>query len=1074
MSDNFFIESPVDPELKGVQPKVISHLEQYCHYSYIGNFKEQDNGPIRHEILYKYLVAKQNCTDKQAKEVIQKLAETIYCSRKEDLYKANKNVYSALRYGVPAKNGRSHQTKWLIDWAHPESNTYEVAEEVSIACTNEYLNHVRPDIVLYVNGIALVVLELKKSTVSAKDGIHQNIRNQDISPSFFAMPQLLLAGNPSEGLFYGTTLTPEKYWLKWKEPAGQAFPDASQTEPSTNLWDECAPFSTEFSQREIPNMFYRSLMQMLTPPRLLEFIHDLTVFDGGIKKVARPNQCFALKALQQRVKRHQGGIIWHSQGSGKSLSMVWMAQWIKETQENARVVIITDRDELDKQITNGFIDAGEHPYRATSGSDLLNVLDHNDYHLICTLIHKFGSPANKDFAPDEILLRGERNVEQYMAALARNLPPKFKAKGNIFVFVDECHRTQGGLLNKAMRTIMGEDVMMIGFTGTPLLKSQKGILNSYENFGAYIHTYKFDEAVEDGVILDLRYEARNIDQELSDSKALDKLFDTQTQGLTPKAKEELQKRWATMQNIYSSRDRKAQIVKSINYDFLTVPCLKGHWGNAILVAASIYDAFRYWELFMDNVRYHGHVAVVSSLDAEMPGLEDSYSGESESEQEFKQRMLKKMCGDTPVKEFEERVKQQFVKEPGQMWILIVVDKLLTGFDAPPATYLYIDKKMEDHGLFQAICRVNRLCEQKEYGYIIDFQQLFESIEGAISDYTNGAFSGFAPEDVEGLMQSRIVQGRKDLEAAQERCRLLAEPVAQPRKEDEFFDYFGFNQAETPVEEQESEIIRNAQKRDEFYDACNNLVRSFRAIFMQMSEAGYTSEEAANILREVKCFDDIRVSLMHRCGDYLDLKRYDAEMRLLLDDYIEAHNAIKVEELSDFSFLELISEDAETIEGKSSDTQKLLGGENGVAETIAANVRRVINRKKESNPEEYRLFSERLNRLLEERKQSAISYRDFLAEIRKLVEEMRGRQKRDPRLDTEGKVALYENCGYDIDFALLLYDVIKRYAKFNFRNNNTRLKMLRNAIIEAIADNQKADKKVNAEEILSIVIANDEF
>ena len=1072
MIDNFFAKRPVDPE-RDVQLKVLQHLDQYCHYTYIGFLKNQDNAPIRRETLMRYLMEKQSCTERQAKEALNKLLDAAHCVRPQDLYAANKNVYNVLRYGVSVSTNRNnHTTKWLIDWVHPENNIYEVAEEVSVPCNHPDISHLRPDVVLYVNGIAMVVLELKKSTVSAKDAIRQNIRNQELIPGFFAVPQLLLAGNPSEGLYYATTQTPEKFWLKWKEPTGQAYPDAAFAEPSNNLWDECPPFVSRFEQKDIPNELYRSLMQMLTPPRLLEFVHDLTVFDGGIKKVARPNQYFALKAMQQRVKRRQGGIVWHSQGSGKSLSMVWMAQWIKETQEDARVVIITDRDELDRQITNGFIDAGEHPYRATSGSNLLDALDKNEHHLICTLIHKFGSPANKDVAPDEIILRGERSLEQYMEALARNLPANFKAKGNIFVFIDECHRTQGGLLNKAMRAIMGEDVMMIGFTGTPLLKSQKGILNSYENFGPYIHTYKFDEAVEDGVVLDLRYEARNIDQNLSDSTALDKLFETQTQGLTPKAKEELQQRWATMQRIYSSRDRKTQIVKSINYDFLTIPCLRGHWGNAILVAASIYDAFTYWEMFRKNIRYHEHVAVVSSLEAEMPGLEEAYSGESESEQEYKQRMLKEMCGDTPVKEFEERVKTQFVKEPGKMWLLIVVDKLLTGFDAPSATYLYIDKKMEDHNLFQAICRVNRINgERKDYGYIVDFKQLFESIEDAISDYTSGAFSGYEAEDVKGLMESRIVQGRKDLEAAIERCRLLAEPVAMPRNEDNFFDYFGFNQANTPAEEQEAEIIRNAQKRDEFYDACYRLVRTFRAISMQMNEAGYSSKEAADILREVKNFDDVRIALMHRCGDYLDLKRYDAEMRMLLDDYIEAHDAIKMDELSDFSFLELVIEDnsddeEETVKGK-------VGGENGVAETIAANVRRVINRKKEANPEEYKRFSQRLNRLLEERRQAAISYREFLAEIRVLVEELRSKNQPDPRLDTEGKRSLYDNCGKDVEFALFLYDVIKQNAKYNFRNNKMRKLILLSAIKNAIIEQQKAGK-INPEEILNIVIANEEF
>ena len=348
------------------------------------------------------------------------------------------------------------------------------------------------------------------------------------------------------------------------------------------------------------------------------------------------------------------------------------------------------------------------------------------------------------------------------------------------------------------------------------------------------------------------------------------------------------------------------------------------------------------------------------------------------------------------------------------------------------------------------------------------------LQGVITnaDFDDDQKLGKDKDKVETISRLIAVFENKDLEAAQERCRLLAEPVAQPRKEDEFFDYFGFNQTTTPTDEQEAEIIRNAQKRDEFYDACNRLVRTFRAISMQMSEAGYSSQEASDILREVKYFDDVRMALMLRCGDYLDLKRYDAEMRALLDDYIEAHDAVKMDELSDFSFLEIIQTDEDSDEEESNLTN-VVGSEKGVAETIAANVRRVINRKKESNPEEYRLFSERLNRLLEELHQGAITYKAFLQTMRELMLLLRNKVQVDPRLDTDGKRSLYDNCGHDVEFALYLYDVIKANAKHNFRNNRMRKRMLLSAITEAVADKQKVDV-ASPEEILSIVVANQEF
>lgn len=289
---------------------------------------------------------------------------------------------------------------------------------------------------------------------------------------------------------------------------------------------------------------------------------------------------------------------------------------------------------------------------------------------------------------------------------------------------------------------MGDDVMMIGFTGTPLLKEDKGKLTSRDNFGPWIHTYKFDEAVKDKVILDLRYEARDVEQVLSDAASLDELFEDTTKKLTPKAKEALQKRWAEMPNLFSSRERVNRIVAQILKDFQLIPALREGWGNAILVADSIYQAYRFWSAFQDTA-LAGKCAVVTSYEGTDPSLEEGYNGELKTEADYKYKTNKKMRGDKSPEEYEEWAKYEFVNHPGSMKLLIVVDKLLTGFDAPSATYLYIDKEMRDHNLFQAICRVNRVNgERKDYGYIVDFKHLFENIEGAIEDYTYGAFAGY--------------------------------------------------------------------------------------------------------------------------------------------------------------------------------------------------------------------------------------------------------------------------------------------------------------------------------------------
>ena len=1058
---------------RAVQNRVIKLLCDKNGYEYIGNLKDSENTNIREDILRTFLMDRQELTSAQASEAIRKLKEAAACSNKEALYNSNKAVYNTLRYPVSVSQGVGlpNMQVWLIDWKDSYNNIFEIAEEVTVRKQTVGDEHRRPDVVVYINGIAVAVIELKKATVSVEDGINQNWRNQQEGqiPQFFSTAQLLMAGSESQGVYYGTTLMPPKYYLHWKEPAGDGYPYDTDKLPVS---------SSVYGQKEFPNELDRSLMQMLQPDRLLEFIHDCVVFDGGVKKVARPNQYFAIVAAKTRIKNKQSGIIWHSQGSGKSLTMVWLAQWIRENVDDSRVVIITDRDELDKQIENGFKDAGEHPIRAKSGDHLIKMLEgKNDRKgedkmptLICTLIHKFGLADD----PEEIegrdsKFRGVRSPEQYLKDLADKLPEGFSAKGNIYVFVDECHRTQGGILNKAMKKIMGEDVMMIGFTGTPLLKADKGKLISRENFGPWIHTYKFDEAVKDKVILDLRYEARDVEQKLSDEISFDELFEDTTKKLTPKAKKALQDRWADMQSLFSSKERVNRIVAQITKDFQLIPALRDGWGNAMLVAGSIYQAYRFWSTFQETA-LAGKCAVVTSYDGADPSLEDGYSGELKTEAEYKYNINKKMLGDKTPEDFEEWAKYEFVNHPGSMKLLIVVDKLLTGFDAPAATYLYIDKEMRDHNLFQAICRVNRVNgEKKDYGYIVDYKHLFENIEGAIEDYTNGAFSGYDRTDIEGLLKSKIVEGKKDLDAALERCDRLSEPVKEPKGIDEFFDWFCYDQHRGTEEEHQAEIILNARKREDFYEACYTLVRCYTAIAMQMTEAGYTEEEVDKIYLKVKTYDEIRNAISKRCGDYVDLKKFDAEMRALLDDYVVSSRVEVLENLEDFSFLDIIDIKDDGDVEVSDNAEKELGGRKGVAETMAANVRRVINRKRESNPEEYKLFSERINRLLEEYQQEKMEYKELLKSIKALAEELRKGENVDPRINTEGKKALYDNLGKDVDFALKVYDVIDANAAVGFRTSEIRKKKLLIAIQKTLVGTE-----FDAVKVLNIVIHNPEF
>lgn len=1028
-------------------------LERLPMLKYVGNLAECENSNVREVTLMHWLTAAQGIGEVEAKKAVRQLRQTInQCERWENLCEVSEKVYSLLRYGtsVDCGAGKNKLRVHFIDWQHADKNVYELAEEVTVPCNAcAASEHRRPDIVLYVNGIAFVVIELKRQGVPVAEAIRQNWRNQQTGyiPQFFTTVQLTLAGNPSEGLYYGTTCTSQKYYLRWKEPAGVSK-DIENNYPM---------------YADVRNELDRSLLQMLQPDRLLELIHDLIIYDGGVKKVCRPNQYFAMKAAQIRIAKRESGIIWHSQGAGKSLTMVWLAQWIKENIAGGRVVIITDREELDNQITGVLRRNGQFAtkkpngfYQAQSGSDLLTKLNNEDPWIITTLIHKYVPADPNARNREEYKKMGKKSVEQWMKEVSDNLErnfPNFKAKGNLFVFVDECHRTQGGILGKAMRKIMGADVILIGFTGTPLLqKKGNNRASSEESFGRYIHSYRFDEAVQDRVVLDLRYEARNVEQELTNPQALDALFNNATKPLTQKAREALQDRWAQLQNLYSSKKRMEKIVGDILFDMEMKDALREGYGNAMLVCDSIYECFQYWNLFRLN-DFGAHCAVVTSYEPTDPGLGHGFTGEKKTEEELKYNYAKEMMGNRTPEQFEEWAKDQFINNPAQMKLLIVCDKLLTGFDAPSATYLYLDRKLIDHNLFQAICRVNRTNgERKEFGYIVDYKSLFTFIENAIEDYTNGENTeGFDNNEIKDLMKDRLKMAREALEKALKRVVQLSEPVQLPRSLDDYFDYFCFDQMHTPIDEQEQKIIQNAQRREDFYQAIMTLSRRYSTLAMEMEEAGYSVDEAKSIYKQVKDYDELRHALMQRSGDFVDMKLYDAEMRSLLDRYIEAPRSKQLASLDDFSFLDIIKIDDDGNASTTEDVEEELGGKQGVAETMTANTRRVINRKRTQNPAEYKKFSERLQRLLEEMRQGAISYEDFLKQVKAMGEELRNcEQGKDSRLDNAAKQDLWSNLGEDVELALKVYQTASTHAAPGFRQNERFQKVLHKELRKALA------------------------
>lgn len=830
----------------------------------------------------------------------------------DGLVRTSEKIYDALLLGksYPETVGDGKMLSFnlrYIDWDNPQNNVFHVTEEFAVDSQDRQHN-ARPDIVLFINGIPFAVIECKAPHIPVEEAVGQMIRNQQAAyiPHLFKFAQLVVATNKN-AVKYATAGTPKKFWSVWKNQDDEWL----QTRLKAPVPDR------------MPTEQDRNIVSLFSPERVYELIRYFILFDANVKKVCRYQQFFAVREIMKTIAENdehgnrRSGVIWHTQGSGKSLTMVMLAKYILMELKDChpRVVIVTDRKELDAQIAATFAHTRLTPARATSGRHLVELVNSARADVITSIINKFNTVERQEV----------KNPSR-----------------DIFVLVDESHRSNYGLMATRMRSVF-PNACYIGFTGTPLMKSEK---NTMARFGRLIHKYTIRDGVEDGAIVPLIYEGRFVEQKV-DEENIDLWFKQTTRRLTEAQREDLRRKWSSIRRLTSTDARIKRIALDISEHF--IEGYKDTGFKAMLATNYKRDAICYLQCFEQFGDLN--CAVVISPPDMREGVDDADEGADDLVVSFWNKMMQQY-GDAD--RYEEAIKNRFCD--GEIDILIVCSKLLTGFDAPLCQVLYIDKELKEHGLLQAIARTNRLHEGKDYGLIVDYRGLIEKLDTAMDMYSGAGLENFDGGDLKGVVVD-VMSAIGNLRSAYTQLVELFAPVGS------------ISDAEA-VEV----FLADDKMRQDFYTLLCAFGRALHLVLnAEQAYNALSKEERQKYQDTFIFFSKVRRSVKLQYCDAIDNAEYEPLMQNLLDTHLSVAGLKKIT-----SPIDILNKD---------DFEKELeelGSLRSKADAIASRMTRSISEKRDENPAYYDSFSKRIRDALALYKEKVISEAEYLAKMRTIL------------------------------------------------------------------------------------------